>query len=78
MDAIVQIKNSLIAKIQNSKDLNLLKAIQLILERSEPEYFQLSEEQNQKITQARNEIEKGNFISNSQAISELKQWLENK
>ena len=58
--------------------MNLLKAIQLILERSEPKYFQLSEEQNLKITQARNEIKKGDFISNSQAISELKQWLENK
>jgi len=41
----------------------------LILERSEPEHFQFSEKQNQRIIQARNEIKKGKFIPNSQAIS---------
>ncbi len=75
MDSVIQIKNNLISRIKNSKDLNFLRALQTILDSSEKELFQLSESQNESIKEGRIEIESGQYIENSQAISEIKKWL---
>jgi len=75
MDSTIQIKNNLISRIKNSKDLNFLRALQTIFDTSEQELFQLNNTQNEAIKEARAQINNGNFIENSQAISEIKEWL---
>jgi len=78
MDSVIQIKKNLITRIKNSSDLNFLKALQALFDQSEMELFELTEKQIQAIDKARKEIKNGNFIENSQAISDLRQWLKKK
>ncbi|HIP49389.1 MAG TPA: hypothetical protein EYG92_10565 [Lutibacter sp.] len=78
MDKTIQIKNNLISRIRNSKDLNFLKALQTIFDTSEQELYQLNEVQNESINISRDEIKNGNYIDNSKAISEIKEWLKKK
>ncbi len=78
MDSAIQIKNNLISRIRNSKDLNFLRALQTIFDASEQELFQLNSSQHEAINEARTQIKNGAFIENSQALSEIKEWLKNK
>ncbi len=78
MDSTIQIKNNLISRIKNSKDTNFLRALQTILDSSEQELYQLSKSQTQSIEEGRNQIKNGDFIENSQAIAEIKEWLKKK
>jgi len=75
MDISTNIKNNLISRIQQTKDLNLLKALQGFFDSSENSLFNLSNEQSNSIEIGRKEIENGNFIENDDAISELREWL---
>ena len=78
MDISSNIKNNLISRIQQTKDLNLLKSLQLFFDSSENSLFELTNEQSNSINIGRKEIENGDFIENDQAISELKEWLARK
>lgn len=78
MDNTIQIKNNLISRIRNSKDLNFLRALQTIFETSEQELYQLNSAQNESINISRDEIKNGNYIENSKAISDMKEWLKKK
>ena len=78
MDSTIQIKNNLISRIRNSKDLDFLKALQTIFDSAEQELYQLNAFQKDSIEISRSEIEKGNFIENSQVISDIKEWLKKK
>lgn len=78
MESTTQIKNNLISRIQNSNDLSFLKALQTILDASEQNLYPLSSEQEEAISLAREEIKKGNYISNDAVISEMKEWLKSK
>ncbi len=78
MDSTIQIKNNLISRIKNSKDLNFLKALQTIFDSAEQELYQLNAFQKESIEKSRAEIEKGILIENSQAISDIKEWLKKK
>ena len=78
MDSTIQIKNNLISRIKNSKDLNFLKALQTIFDSAEQELYQLNTLQKESIEMSRTEIEKGDFIENAKAISDIKEWLEKK
>jgi len=71
MDISANIKNNLISRIQQTKDLDLLKSLQMFFDSSENSLFELSNKQSNSIEIGRNEIEKGDFIENDQAISEL-------
>jgi hypothetical protein len=75
MDTTIQLKNNLISRIKNSKDLNFLKALQTIFDSSEQSLFELNESQSKSIEISRSQIEKGEYLENSKAISELKEWL---
>ncbi len=75
MDISTNIKNNLISRIQQTKDLNLLKALQDFFDSSENSLFKLSNEQSKSIEIGRKEIENGNFVENGNAISELREWL---
>ncbi|MFB9056356.1 hypothetical protein ACFFU9_06315 [Mariniflexile ostreae] len=78
MDIAAQIKNNLISRIKDSKDLNFLKALQTIFDSSEQELYQLSSEQKDAISIGRKQIKKGQFSSNESVISEMKEWLTKK
>lgn len=78
MDTSAQIKSNLISRIQNSKDLNFLKALQTIFDSSEQSLFQLSPEQENSIEISRAEIKTRNFIENDKVISGIKEWLKKK
>ena len=76
MNDTIQIKNNLISRIKNSKDLNFLKALQTIFDSLEE--YQLNDTQKKSIKISRDEIKAGNYIENSTAISEIKEWLKKK
>ncbi|PQJ79529.1 hypothetical protein [Polaribacter porphyrae] len=78
MDATTQIKNNLISRIRDSKDLSFLKALQTIFDSSEKGLYQLSSEQESSISIGRNQIENGQFSTNESVISEMKEWLKEK
>ncbi len=78
MDNTTQIKNNLISRIRNSKDLNFLRALQTIFDSSEQELYQLNNAQNESIDICRDELKNGNYIENSKAISDIKEWLKKK
>ena len=78
MDDTIQIKNNLISRIKNSKDLNFLKTLQAIFDSIEQDLFQLNETQDESVKVSRDEISSGNYIDNSTAISDIKEWLKKK
>jgi hypothetical protein len=75
MDSSIQLKNNLISRIKNSKDLNFLKAIQTIFDTSEQALFELNKEQQESIEIGRKQIKDGDFKENDQVLSDLKKWL---
>jgi hypothetical protein len=78
MDTTTQIKNNLISRIKDSKDLNFLKAVQTIFDSSEQSLFQLSPEQQDAIKISREEIINGDSIDNELLMVEMKEWLTKK
>ncbi len=78
MDPSAQIKKNLISRIQNSSDINFLKALQTIIDASEKSLVELTRQQQSSIEIGRNEIKNGDFIENDKLISELKEWLTKK
>ena len=75
MDISIQLKNNLISRIQNSKDLKFLEAIQTIFDTSEQALFELNENQRKSIEIGRNQINNGDFKENTQVLSDLRKWL---
>ncbi len=75
MDLTTQIKNSLIARIKASNDLNFLKALQTIFDSSEQSLYQLTPDQQNSINQGREDVKNGDYFENEQVISEMKEWL---
>ena len=78
MDTATQIKNNLISRIKDSKDLNFLKAVQTIFDSSEQSLFQLSSEQQDSIEKGRAEISNGESIENDLLLINMKKWLTKK
>ena len=78
MDDKIQIKNNLISRIKNSKDINFLKALQTIFDSLEQELYQLNKAQDESIKIGRDEISDGNYTENSLVIFEIKEWLKKK
>jgi len=78
MNTTAQIKENLISRIRDSKDLNFLNALQTIFDSSEQALYQLSPEQQSAIEKGRSEIKNGQFFKNEEVISEMKQWLKKK
>ncbi|HCY43788.1 MAG TPA: hypothetical protein DHV48_21040 [Prolixibacteraceae bacterium] len=78
MDMTTQIKNNLISRIRDSKDLNFLKAVQTIFDSSEQALYQLSSEQEDSIEKGREEIKNGESIENDMLLVKMKEWLTKK
>ncbi len=73
-----QIKEKLIRRIQNSTDIDFLRALEIILEASEEPPFALSPKQQQAIEEGRRQIQQGDYIENDKLISEIEDWLSKK
>jgi hypothetical protein len=78
MDMTAQLKENLISRIKDSKDMNFLKALQTIFDSSEQALYELTLEQQSSIEKSRNEIKNGKFHKNEDVISEMKEWLKRK
>lgn len=74
----MQIKNNLINRILETKDINFLNALQTIFDSSERELFQLNAQQSDSILKSKEEIKNGDFFENDEVISDLKKWLTKK
>ncbi|MDH5476571.1 MAG: hypothetical protein OEX22_12815 [Cyclobacteriaceae bacterium] len=75
MDSSIQIKNNLISRIKNSRDLNFLRALQTIFDSSEQSLYELNEQQMNSIEIGREEIQKGDFKEHEQVMTEMQEWL---
>ncbi|WP_306158668.1 hypothetical protein [Flavobacterium sp. DG2-3] len=78
MDMTAQIKENLISRIRDSKDMNFLKALQTIFDSSEQSLYELNSEQQTSIETSRNQIKEGKFHKNEDVISEMREWLKKK
>lgn len=78
MDTLANLKNSLIAQIKRSNDLEFLRTLQTILDTNEQGPFQLSSEQAEAIEKGRQDIEDGNMTDNQKLFSDMKAWLAGK
>ena len=76
MNSTLQLKNNLITRINNSDDLDFLKALQTIFDSSEQSLFKLNEKQNASIQQGRDDIRKGNFTEHDMFMQETLMKLE--
>ncbi len=77
MDNAAVLKNNLISRIQNSDDLQFLRALHTIFESSEKKLFQLTTEQEKSIELGRKDILSGNFKPHNEVIKETQEWLKN-
>lgn len=78
MDISAQIKNSLISRIKDSKDLNFLRALQTIFDSSEQSLYELTDEQKKSIEIGQSQIKEGKYKSHDQVMSEINEWLSKK
>jgi hypothetical protein len=75
MNTALEIKTSLINRINSTDDLNFLQAVQTIFEAAEKNLFQLTDKQSKSIEISRNQIASGQYKENQIVLSELKKWL---
>lgn len=78
MSSTAALKSNLISRIEKSEDLDLLKALQTILDSMENELFPLSPEQEKKLEISRAQLENDQAIENDELISEMRKWLRKK
>lgn len=73
----VEIRKKLIEEINLSKNKNLLEELYSYLnqENKTQETYKLNKEQNSAITEAREQIKKGDYLTNEQADNEVEEWL---
>ncbi|MEO6683246.1 MAG: hypothetical protein ABIN48_10550 [Ginsengibacter sp.] len=73
------IKKDLINRINNLEDDSIIEQIQLLLDfEFEEGIYKLSEEQTQRIMEAREEYSEGKILSEKKANSEIEKWLNSK
>jgi predicted transcriptional regulator len=78
MDATTDLKNSLILRIKKSNDIKFLKALQTLFEASDKSLYMLNEAQIQSLNESREEIKRGEYVSNEEVISKTRKWLKSK
>ena len=72
-----EMKEDLIAKINSTKDENILEEVYRILEVDfeEVDMIVLTEDQKVSIDQGIKDIEEGNYLTNEEANREIEKWL---
>ena len=75
----VELRHTIIEKLSLINDASFLKAIKTIVESKVNEgVYQLSDFQKKRIESARNQVRKGQTISNDTLQKEIDQWLNTK
>ena len=77
---MVNLKERLIKRIQETSDPDLLKEIYRLLEIDfdDLELYKLSDEQRDAIREAQQQINQGDFLTHEQANKEIEEWLKKK
>lgn len=78
MDLSERMKKSLISRIKETRDLELLKDIESVIESKSEEALELTTDQLTAIEIGRDQIKNGQSKPHQQVISEVKKWLESK
>jgi len=73
----IELKNKVISKISQINDDEILKQIYQLIDDSfeDTEIYQLSENHKSAIEIAKNQIDKGEYLTNEQAKKEIGKWL---
>ena len=75
----VELKHYIIEKLSYIDDISFLKAIKTIVEsKADEKVYQLSDFQKKRIEESREQIKKGQTISNEALNKEVLQWLNSK
>ena len=75
---IVKLKKRLIDKIKSTESNALLEEVQRLLdlqEMDEADMYQLNEEEQNAIAEAREDIKEGRCLTNEQAKQDIDEWL---
>ena len=75
MDTAAHLKKNLISRIEDSKDLNFLKALQTIFDSSEQALVELTSEQQASIDVGRADADAGRFSPHDQVLLQMRSWL---
>jgi deoxyhypusine synthase len=71
-----ELKLKVINRITNITDNNLLEQIHRLIDfELKNDVYELSEEQTQRIAEAKEEYKKGETLTNEEAIKEIEKWL---
>lgn len=74
----IELQNSIIKKILDIKDAQLLKYLQSILDSDTNEnIYQLSEDESKFLKESMADYENGNVASNDDVVSKIEKWLDN-
>ena len=75
----VELRHIIIEKLSNIDDISFLKAIKTIVEsKADEKVYQLSDFQKKRIGASREQVKKGQTISNEALDKEVLQWLNSK
>lgn len=73
------LKSDLIHKISSLKEMHIIEELSMLLDfEMEETVFELSESQNSRILQGRNEYQTSKILTSKVADAEIDQWLEEK
>lgn len=74
---VVELKNQIVHRIQETTSSDILEEVYrlLAIESDSTITYTLSEVQLQSITEAKNQIKQGRFVTNEQADKEIDEWL---
>ncbi len=77
---MIDLKERLIKKIQETTNPDVLKEVYRLLEIQfdDQEIYQLSNDQKTVVNEAQEQIKKGEFLSNKEANHEIEEWLKKK
>lgn len=75
----IEIKKKIIDQLSHIDDISFLKAIKTLVDsKAEGEIYKLSEFQKERIREGREQLRKGQTISNQALQKEMDQWLGSK
>lgn len=74
----LELRKRLIDKIQKTENISLLREAYRLLgiEDEDPEAYKLTEQQKNIVNEAREEVKKGNFMTDDEANNAIDEWLE--
>lgn len=77
---MVNLKETLIKKIQETSNPDILKEVYRLLELDfdDNEVYELSEDQANAVSEAQQQIREGKFLSDEEANQNIKNWLDEK